>query len=71
MHDNQLIKINNTGTKTLQTEIFSLQGKMIQKEVTPIGDSSFNLKSAPPGFYFVKIIAPRTQTFSTFKIVLL
>jgi len=68
--NSQLVKIKNNNLNTLQTEIFSLQGQVIQTENTPIGRSSFSLKNTTPGFYFVKITDPKTLSTSTFKIVL-
>ncbi|MGK0365112.1 MAG: hypothetical protein ACI85O_002176 [Saprospiraceae bacterium] len=69
--DTQLIKIDNHSLYALQTEVYSLQGEILQYENTPVGNSSFSLKNTTAGFYFVKITDPKTHSSSTFKIVLL
>ena len=69
--DNQLVKIENESLQPLQTKVYSIEGQVLQIENTPIGNSSFSLENTTVGFYFIKITDPKTQSSSTFKIVLL
>jgi len=69
--DNQLIKIENNSLQSLQTEVYNLQGQVLQIEETPVANSSFSLKNTTAGFYFIKITDPKSHSSSTFKIVLL
>lgn len=69
--ENQMIKIDNPTLQPLKSEVYSLQGQLLQTENISASNSRFNLENTTAGFYFVKITNPKTQSSSTFKIVLL